>query len=1096
MMNKKVIYSDHVQDTTLAHLDSRDIALWVRAIPKDTSLETFTAFMGLPWRLVVSEINDPEFIKYMEASENTLNPMTRKRGFIQIIDSDPSRVELPQRCLPIYLLKGRRTSPPPSDFENKLRQMTMLDTLRRSGVHETLIISGDNIPVPADLSDLWSSGFRSYITFATDAIDAPELVSGWLKETNGISTAILLHMSSHQAIESILRRYGEVYPEHKRIIRVRNRSGLLNKVDISQAEDPERPILSSYSLLEERDLSTIMPEDLSEEDFVSFFKSSESSWRPYAANLPWIRDSQYEKDLHKCMKKLDTGGSDEDCVAYIASEPGAGGTTLARSLSFAMAQRGYPTLIAKPLPFTPDALPIVNFMNRVKSEIENQSPVDRVVVAKPFDAQAGDSGEEKISSKYETPWLIVFETLHWQFRDNELISFMNELERSGRPVCILIVTGSVLSPSFRNTSIFRRIAELNHALDLDEARELGHHLNTFLRVYGKQRPEWQWDRFYEDHTVRYLEGISAFWVTLSFWIQGQYDLSESIQQWMYRSFKDKIDEPIVRSTILEIAALSSERLPMPEGLLPEYRGEWPISVILDNLRSQVANLGLMRVTSDGEKYWALVHDILGRFLINALFYDFDTRDQLGFAEARDPEHLRFLLLRNISVKPELGERTYRSIGEDFATSIFKIDPDHGRGSFVSIWEEVLEALDKMPRTLRDTSRVFRHHVAVSRRRIAKLDENFYGVNTTLKINLLSRAIEDINFALNSIEEKVRSESDLNLYNSLANAYFDLADAETLSGSSAERINELRKLANDATRKAYEENPTNSFVIETYIKNLLTDSRDTSTHIVERCIEALGILFQVMVEDEGTYRRAQLSALADKALQLLFDQSSITRRKSEPSNAIDVLIDTWTALTEGRDCASVFVLANIPETNRANALNILKHPAGQGNMQVLRLKYDLICIHNPHGFKEQLELVEQLQATNYRMTPQLRLEYAILLFQNSRAVEGEKVFRFLRKLWRENEYFVRIPDHLHWLRDIDGKGLRAVHAIMGQASDYRPMARVQEFQNMLVPFRPEEFGFRNIPSRTKITCHVSFGYKGPFLRPANIQPAGTSRGPNG
>lgn len=1093
MIDKKVIYSDRVQDTTLAHLDSRDIALWIREIPKDTSLETLTAFIGLPWRLIVSEVNDSEMLEYIANSENTLNPMTRKRGFIQIIDSDPSRIELPQRCLPIYLLKGRRTFPPPSDFENKLRQMTMLETLRRSGIHETLIISGHHAPVPADLGDLWSSGFRSYITFATDAVDSAELVSGWLKETNGISTATLLHMSSRQAIESILRRYGEVYPEHKRIIRVRNRNGLFNKIDITQTEDLERPILSSYSLLEERDLSIIIPEDLSKEDFVSFFKSSESSWRPYAAGLPWIRDSQYEKDLHKCMKKLDTGGSDEDCVAYIVSEPGAGGTTLARALAFTLAQRGYPALIAKPLPFTPDALPIVNFMNRVKREIEDQSVADRVIVPKPSDEQPGDSSEEKIISKYETPWLIVFETLHWQFRDNELVSFINELERSGRPACILIVTGSALSPSFRNTSIFKKIAELNHALDLDEARELGHHLNTFLRVYGEQRPEWQWERFYEDHTVRYLEGISAFWVTLSFWIQGQYDLSESIQQWMYKSFKENIDQPVIRSAVLEIAALSSERLPMPEGLLPRSQGEWPISVVLDNLRSQVANLGLMRVSSDGEKYWALVHDILGRFLINALFYDFAARDSLGFAEAKDPEHLRFLLLRNISAKPELGERTYRSIGEDFATSIFKIDPDHGRGSFVSIWEEVLRALDNMPRTLRDTSRVFRHHVAVSRRRIAKLDENFYGVNTAVKITLLNRAIDDINFALNSIDEKSRSESDLNLYNSLANAYFDLADAETKNGSSVERINELRRLANNATRKAYEENPTNSFVIETYIKNLLTDSRDTSTHIIERCIEALGILYQVLMEDEGTYRRTQLSTLADQALKLLFDQSSITRKKSEPSNAIDVLIDAWIALTEGRECPSVFVLADTPETNRANALNILKHPAGQGNMQVMRLKYDLIRIHNPYGFKDQLELVEQLQATNYRMTPQLRLEYAILLFQNSRAIEGEKVFRFLRKLWRENEYFVRVPDHLHWLRDIDGKGLKAVHAVMGEASDYRPMARVQEFQNMSVPFRPEEFGLRSIPPRTKITCHVTFGYKGPFLRPANIQPAATSRG---
>ena len=76
------------------------------------------------------------------------------------------------------------------------------------------------------------------------------------------------------------------------------------------------------------------------------------------------------------------------------------------------------------------------------------------------------------------------------------------------------------------------------------------------------------------------------------------------------------------------------------------------------------------------------------------------------------------------------------------------------------------------------------------------------------------------------------------------------------------------------------------------------------------------------------------------------------------------------------------------------------------MQVIRLSYDLTCVNNPYAFKQQLEFVEQLQATDYRMTPQLRLEYAILLYQNSRPLEGDKVFRFLRNLWRESEHSVQ------------------------------------------------------------------------------------------
>ena len=63
----------------------------------------------------------------------------------------------------------------------------------------------------------------------------------------------------------------------------------------------------------------------------------------------------------------------------------------------------------------------------------------------------------------------------------------------------------------------------------------------------KQRESWQWDRFYQEHTVRYLEGIAAFWVTLSFWIQGQYDISESVQEWMYRSFTVKYKGPAAKA---------------------------------------------------------------------------------------------------------------------------------------------------------------------------------------------------------------------------------------------------------------------------------------------------------------------------------------------------------------------------------------------------------------------------------------------------------------------------------------------------------------------------------------------------------------------
>ena len=122
-----------------------------------------------------------------------------------------------------------------------------------------------------------------------------------------------------------------------------------------------------------------------------------------------------------------------------------------------------------------------------------------------------------------------------------------------------------------------------------------------------------------------------------------------------------------------------------------------------------------------------------------------------------------------------------------------------------------------------------------------------------------------------------------------------------------------------------------------------------------------------------------------------------------------------------------------------------------------------------------------------MTPQTRMEYAILLFQSGRTVEGDKIFRSLRQLWRDGEHFVQVPERLRWLRADDGMALKTVQAFIG--SDYagRAMARVQEFNQVLVPFRPEEFGVRDLKPGMRLACRVSFGHNGPFLRPATAGP---------
>ena len=404
------------------------------------------------------------------------------------------------------------------------------------------------------------------------------------------------------------------------MIRVRDYRGEFRRTDITDLDDPQNSILDRYELLEERSLSPLTPSELPRKDFDAFFSSTSGAWLAYAAGVPWIKDSTARDALRNILRKLDSEGAEAGCVAYITSEPGAGGTTLARQLAWEAARDGYPVLLARQLPFVPDPLPIANFLTRVNGEISRSTKSEE---------GAGGAVNPERKRRYETPWILVFDTLHSQFREGELLKFRKEMKKAGRPVCILVVVGSSMPIDFIGGDSLKQIAELNHAIGLEDSQALGKHLNRFLSIYGRGKSVSQWNEFYKEHTVRYLDGIAAFWVALSFWLQGHYDLSESIQEWIYKAFKNAELSRHLKKAILRIAALSSERLPLPETLLPASEIAWPTSHLLEDARQSLAPIGLTKVTSDGTKYWAIVHDILARLLLNAVFFDNAERELMA-----------------------------------------------------------------------------------------------------------------------------------------------------------------------------------------------------------------------------------------------------------------------------------------------------------------------------------------------------------------------------------------------------------------------------------------------------------------------------------
>lgn len=1058
----RTVRLDRMPTSLLNNLDARDAAVWLLApFVVEAGAAAAADLLRLPWQFGLSESADPQFLEELAKSESPSDPLVRRRGFLQLVDTNPAEFVLPPRSLPIYLLNGRDTDARPGGLVAMTRRLTMLDTLRRSQVKHLIIAAGRAEVLPDELAELWREGLRTVVTVVTDSPAMATNVESWRNGRPFGTTTAYVSITAAAFCRELVSLYLDGRSGERLVLRVRDIHGEPNNVDITGIDDPEHPLFRNYEILLNGDLRYLQPEDLQKGEAEAFFRDAAASWRPYAAGIPWQRDEAAWQRLRSRLRRLDRDGSQAGRITYINAESGSGGTTLMRMLAWTAAQEGYPTLVAKSAPFVPKSLEIQQFMLRV-IEADRKSR----------------SGLEN-DRLYEAPWLIAFDHMHWEGHAGDLRHFLAEFERSGRSVCILIVTGPYIQLDF-DGRYFLPLANLSHQIQADEAIALGKHLNRFLAPHGSTRTDGEWRSFYNATAVQAERGITAFWIALSFWLQRQFDLSETVQAWIYRQFKGEHLPTDIRDSIFDIASLSSERQPLPETMLPPTT-DWPVSEKLEDIRKDVPALGLARISRDSERYWAMAHDVIGRFLLTALFYDRSGRDEAGFEDALNPEHLRFLVLRRLSRLPALGHAANRAIAEEFAISIFKVDPDNGHANFAPFWREVLTALDEMPKSLRTSSRSFLHHSAISRRRIAKLTDMF-PMDNNERVDLLERAIRDMRYALENIPATSNSETDLNLYNSLAHAYQDLAETEIARGAKAKRIIDLRAQAQDATLRAYRANPDNSFVIETYARNLIAEAKIYPEKVIENALEALNIVYAAMERDKSGQRRFNLGRLADNALTLLLEASGQHKQIIETGTETEALVNAITALAANAQRFEGMDIADFPQENRLRAEELLSVPILQGNPQAVRLRYALRCLDKPRDFRGQLELLEPLQDSGTVFSPQMRLELALLLQQCDRHHEADRLFRELRRLWKEGEHYVEVPERLRWLITLDGRAQRQVTARVVRGEDYRSFAKVHELQDVEVPFRPQEFGQQQLKPGTEIRGFISFGHNGPFLRP--------------
>ena len=227
--------------------------------------------------MVLVESPSRSYVRNLDQLEDATQPLVRKRGFVQLVTERPSTIELPQRCLPVYLFGGPDSAPPKS-MSDLLRRLEVLDLFRTTDLRRVVVMSVGCEPIPDGLSDLWEAGLRTYVSFVSDHADAHQIVGEWAERIKSDARPIVsIDSRSPRDFANILREaYTSAYPDDRTRIRIRGGVGEPTSVDISFLDNPDRPVLGQFTIIEEKDLVPLLPDELAAEELEAFFAGIQS----------------------------------------------------------------------------------------------------------------------------------------------------------------------------------------------------------------------------------------------------------------------------------------------------------------------------------------------------------------------------------------------------------------------------------------------------------------------------------------------------------------------------------------------------------------------------------------------------------------------------------------------------------------------------------------------------------------------------------------------------------------------------------------------------------------------------------------------------
>jgi len=792
---------------TLTHPDiltsmrQKHLLLWI--LPGCTEDQLFP-LLELPW---ITVWNDCPHLDFTQLWEKKLD--TRKPFLVERPEQDPPELRS-NEFLRVYHLHPLNNK---QDASLARRQARYSEQFRDKIEHyKTGIVTF----VGSNLNASWEKVVLTHdlapnlrITLMTDdSITSPT-------EGDGIA------YQWANSLPDFLKEYHSVIAEVEEpsVIDLKNAPGIV--VDESLLED-----LSDYWTLLSRGL--VLSSDVSQDDFDKFV-SGEEIWSLYAAGAPYLRNKichklsqssesviNFIEDVIETIRRFENTESeptDQLRQFLLFSESGSGVTTLLRQTAITLAQRGYPTLIAKPFSR--------GFGGRVLEH---------------FIVDVQDKWRKKRQSKGSgmiglLPVCLVLDTDTETFYRGS--SLARQLSGLGRRV-VLIRALERSQDELRQVS---QDKQLNNVYTLpatvseEELVELGKHLRQFClqRQLADIPTEGEWQAYYSglenlSQSSHFEENISIsplFLIGIYPFIKERIFDQNSLEQYYYHKW-EKLNNSNIQELIRVLAAATTYGISIPYDTLRRHPNI-DLSTLEKNDKESQRKMDTfiewnMPIST---RNWHLYmrHPAIGILLSR-------TIDPF---EGDVPYSALLPLLKELTTKAEdiwFAETLVFKLGRYFNSR----SPKFSLETDTSIQKAARIIFNTIPLELKNISRTLRHHEG--RYHVHVLQACSQVLNephlTTLKPEIvLEIAKEEYDFAQNELEHALNNSSDgepdSNIYNTMALASFKLA--AILQNQNQNVFRQQFKSALAFQEKAIISDPANGHALSQFVRKTLDSLGD-------------------------------------------------------------------------------------------------------------------------------------------------------------------------------------------------------------------------------------------------------------------------------